>query len=189
MDAFSDVTDHGALNLEIVPGEDERFETTLFMNRPDSTFNYRLTLNGEVDLTLFDAEFVALSDNSTQFSHFLSDFSIPDGDYLLEAVVSDPSGVVRIDFAMPVTLPFPASGIPPQHADMPAVIRHDAHSYSLRFSTPLPRKIFVYSMNGQMVDERKTFGTVADIRVETAGYYVVHVVEDDRAFPVRIRCW
>ncbi len=189
MDAFSTVTDYGALSLEVVPGDDERFETTLFMNRPDSTFNYRLTLNGDVDLTLFDGDFVAQSDNSTQFSHLLSDFSIPDGDYMLEAIVSALSGEERIAFVMPVTLPLPANGIEKRPVDLPAVIRHDAHSYSLSFSMPLSRKIFVYNMNGQLVDQRNIFGTEAGIWVETAGYYVVHVVEDDRAYPVKIRCW
>ncbi|MEJ2594024.1 MAG: DUF5107 domain-containing protein [bacterium] len=189
MDAYSTVNENGALSLEIMAGDDERFESTLFMNRPDSSFNYRLTLSGDAILTLFDSDFLAESENSTQFTHLISDFAIPDGDYMLEATVSEPSGNELITFSTPVTLPIPASGIPGQRIDMPLVIRHDAHSYSLQFSTPSSRSLFVYHINGQLIDQRQTHGSIARIRVETAGYYVVYVVEENRAFPVKIRCW
>ncbi|MCF8236505.1 MAG: DUF5107 domain-containing protein [Bacteroidales bacterium] len=188
MDDVSTVNEHGALHVETISGEEARFETSVFMNLPDSVFTLDIDLEGEIDISILKSEFTAQSNGSSDYTLYLADYAIPDGDYELKAVISRPEDDEVLSYAMPVTVPFPASGIPQQNISIPRVIRLDANNYKLMFSTPAQRDIKIFSINGQDVDQQISNGTEARIHIETPGFYILYILERGLAYPVKIHC-
>lgn len=189
MDNISTVNENGALYLNTVAGADERFEFDIFMNEPDSLYNFRLELKGKVDINVYEGDFLAESSNSINFTTYLSDYDIPDGSYDLIAIVSKEQGNEVLSYTTPVIIPIPVNGISEYVISMPKVVRLNTHSYKLLFSTHTQRNIVVYNLNGQRVDQQIINGTEAQIRINTAGFYILHIFEENVVYPVKIKCW
>ena len=188
MDDFSVVNEHGAMHLAAIAGDDERFEYNVFMNLPDSIYTMTIALVGPVDITLYDDTFVAESNAGTTQALYLSDFNIPDGSYELYANITRP-GKDILAYSMPVTIPLPANNIPQYNISMPKVIRLGDHAFKLVFSENAQRNIVVCGINGQLVDQQAVHGTEANIKVETAGFYIIQIYEDGIVYPVKIASW
>jgi hypothetical protein len=148
----------------------------------------RIVLDGDVSIPLHDDEFTALSENSTSLSLYLDDYNIPDGDYTLSAVITDGNDETLITCAIPVTVPLPAFGIPQYSLSRPDVIRINSSSYKLVFSGIDSRIINLYNINGQIIDQQAAYGSEAYIQVETAGFYVIQVIENGYAYAIKIKC-
>ncbi len=187
MGAFSTVNENGALYIGAVAEGDARFESKVFMNLPDTTFAFTMELKGDVDISIFDGEFIAESKSSSMFTVYLSDYSIPDGDYELIAEVSKQQNDVVLSYSVPVTIPIQPSSIPENNITMPKIIRVNSSSYKLLFSTTALRNIIIYSVNGQRIGQQKINGSETVIQVETPGIYVIQIYEGDFAYPVKVR--
>lgn len=189
MDNINIVNENGALFLNDIGGTDERFEFEILMSLPDSSFTFTLELKGEVDISIYEVDFVAESSNSSNFTIYLSDYTIPDGNYDLNAIVSLKQGNEVLSYTKPITIPLPVDGISDHSISMPKVVRLDSHSYKLLFSTNAQRKIVVYNLNGQPVDQQIIHGSVAEIHLQMTGFYVLHIFEENVVYPIKIRCW
>jgi hypothetical protein len=64
----------------------------------------------------------------------------------------------------------------------------NSNSYKLVFSGNESRIINLYAINGRMVDQQAVFGSEAMIQVETAGFYVIQVIENGHAYSIKIKC-
>lgn len=186
MDDFSIVNENGALYLYAIAEGDERFESKVFMNFPDSLFSLSLDLLSDIEINIYDGDFIAESTNSSLFTSYLSDYNIPDGNYELKAVVSNLQGNEVLSYSLPVTIPFEASSVADYNIKMPKVVRLNANAYKLDFTKASPRKIIVYNLNAQVVDQQIITGLEAVIQVETAGIYVIHVFEENYVYPLKL---
>ena len=188
MDSFSIVNAHGALYLGAAADGNERFLSKVFMNQPDSNFSLRIVLDGDVSIPLYDDEFTAMSESSTSLSLYLDDYSIPDGDYTLSAAVTDENDEILISSTIPVTVPLPVFGIPQYSLARPDVIRMNSNTYKLVFPVSESRIINLYAINGRMIDQQLVYGSEALIQIETAGFYVIQVIENGHAYSIKIKC-
>ena len=189
MDNFSVVNENGALHLEAISGENERFETRVFLNLPDSLFTLTMELKGETDITLHQESFVAESNANKTQSIYVADNTIPDGNYELSAIISRNGDNEVISYSMPVTLPIPINGINERKIVLPKVMRLNNNTFNLVFSSDIPRNLEVYSLNGQLVYENSSFGREASVTVKSKGLYIVRVYEEGLVYPVKIASW
>ncbi|PLX11717.1 MAG: hypothetical protein C0598_07560 [Marinilabiliales bacterium] len=188
MDAFSTVNENGALHLKAVDGEDERFETRVFLNLPDSLFTLSVELIGESDITLHQEDFLSQSDVSDMQSFYTADYSIPDGDYQLKAVVSNEEEEL-ISYTMPVSIPILPNSIHEQEIVMPKVMRLNNRNFKLLFSKDMPRLIELYSLNGQLLYKNSIFGNETVLKLENSGLFIIRVYENGVVYPIKIASW
>lgn len=186
MDSISLVNEHGAIHLNAVHDEADRFVAKLFMTTPDSVFELQVALNGDNTIDLYEGDFVAQSDNSSHFTFYLDDYTVEDGEYELMASVSNELGAQVITCSMPVTIPFPTNGIMPARASGPVAIRLSADTYKLEFDEFGSRTITVFSVDGKPVDKMQIHDKSAFIRIDRPGVYIILVTEGKKAYTVKI---
>lgn len=186
MEAFSEVNENGAINLNTATDGDDRFIAEVFMTFPDSAYDLTVTLDGNIAIDLFEGSFVAESSECISYSFYVDDYSIEEGDYLLTASVTDMAGETVLVSVIPVTVPFPSQGVDPGVYARPKVIRMSANVYKLEFTEPMQRTLTVYTVNGSPVDEQVVYDESAFIRIRKPGIYVIRVMEGGIAYSVKV---
>jgi hypothetical protein len=186
MDSITLVNESGALHLNAVADENDRFVTKAFMTLPDSLFHLKLNLAGDVDIDLFEGEFYPESETSTVWTQLLGDYIIPDGDYAFVATITGSSGQEVLSSSIPVTIPFPTNAIGQVEMARPKLVRMAPQLFMLEFKEPQERKVRVYSVNGQHISAKSIVDRQAFIRIDQAGMYIIRVEEEGTAHSIKV---
>ncbi len=186
MDSVTYVNENGAIFLNHVAGDSERFITKIFNTTPDYEFDLEVSLNGLSIVNLYDGTYISDSKASSQFSYYLNDFIIEDGDYILNAKVYDQNEELVIESSIPVTVPFSPDGIISPNQSMPKIYRVSEYACKIEFNNPGTRNIAVFSINGQLLQQNTITDNSAVIHLTKAGLYIFRIDEGYRSYSVKV---
>ena len=186
LDSITMVNEHGALHLNAVADENDRFVTKVFMALPDSMFHLTLNLSGNEEIELYDGDFFADSEGSNSWTQLVSDYLIPDGDYTFKASITESTGQEVLGAAIPVTIPFPTNAIGQMEAERPKLVRMAPQLFMLEFQVLRERTIRVFATTGQQISEKTIHDHQAFIRIDQAGIYIIRVEERGTAYSIKV---
>jgi hypothetical protein len=186
MDSMTLVNEAGAIHLNHDNGTAERFVVKLFTTSPDSIYNLDVTLYGPSTLNLYNDNFVSTADDCNQFTFYIDDYGIEDGEYDLMAKVFDNAGNLCMETSIPVTVPYSAAGIMAADRNPPKLMRISNNVYQLEFTNTGEKVIQLINMNGQVVDQHTIFDKNAFVRLDQAGIYIVYVKENGQSYSLKM---
>jgi len=186
MDSMTLVNETGAIHLNHDNGNAERFIVKIFTTSPDSTFELDVSLYGSTSINLFDDNFVSMADNCSQFTFYIDEYGIEDGDYELMAKLYDHSGNLTMETSIPVKVPYSAAGIMALNQTPPKLIRISNNIYQLQFKEAGERVIRLFAINGQAIDQQKVYDNNSFVKIEDPGFYIVHVTEIGQSYSFKI---
>jgi hypothetical protein len=186
MDSMTLVNETGAIHLNHDNGTAERFVVKLFTTSPDSIFALDVSLYGSTSINLYDDEFVSTADDCNQFTFYIDEFGIEDGDYELVAKLYDNAGSLAMESSIAVTLPYSAAGIMALNQSLPKLIRVSNNIYQLEFKEAGEREIRLFAISGQFIDQQKVIDNTSFIKLEEAGFYIIHVTEKGQSYSFKI---
>lgn len=187
MDSMSLVNESAAIHLNHTKDQSERFVTKLYTTTPDSTFELDITLYGPTTINLYSDDFISTAENCNQFTFYVNDYNIEDGDYELMAKLYDNSGNLAIESSIPVTVPYSAEGIMAVNQAPPKLIRISKNIYQIEFNEIDERIVQLFSITGQPISERTINSNTAFIEFEKAGIYIIRVIENGRSYSLKIQ--
>lgn len=186
MEAISGMNRNASLLLDHVNNEEEQFLIKAFTTTPDNSYYITASLEGISAIELLDEVFE--SDALAPESHtiYISDYNIPEGDYMLNAIISDQDGNTVLESSLPVTIPLPIEGIP--SADLPniKVYRTSGQVCRIEFEDFDTKILHVFSIDGRLVSEAIRGNKEALIRVDTPGIYIIRIQEKDRNYSLKL---
>lgn len=186
MDSVTFVNENGAIFLDHKKDEVERFITKIFSTTPADQYDLSVSLNGLSVINLYDGPYISDALNAGQYSFKVHDYIIDDGDYMLTAKVYNPEGGLLIEASLPVTVPFSPDGIADFSITKPKVLRLSKYACNIEFEEAAQRKIALFTLNGQLIQEQMVVDRTASIRVNKSGLYIIRIAEGDRVYSVKI---
>jgi hypothetical protein len=186
MDSISYVNENGAIHLGYINENPERLLLKLFTTAPDREYHLNVSLDGQFQVNLYDGEIFSENTNCNQFSFLLEDYFIEDGEYYYLAILLNLSGDTLMEYSVPVTVPFPHEGIQAPEPSMPLISRVSPQMIRIEFNEPEERQVSIYSINGQLIDNKITFDQFTYLTIDQPGIYIVRFREGSYSYSFKI---
>jgi len=186
MEAITGMNRRASVMLDHRNDGEEEFLVRAFTTRPDSMYRITLTLEGLSSMELLDESFISETLEPESHSLYLSDFNVPDGDYMLNAHITDMNGESILESSLPVTVPMPTQGIQKMEVPDIRVYRLSGKRSKIEFEDDRPKILHVFSTNGQLVIDPVQGHKEAFIQVDRQGIYIVRVQEEDRTYSFKL---
>lgn len=186
MQSVSGANENAAIYLEHINPEAEIFNIEVFTTSPGDLYQLELTLQGNVNIDIYNGNFIAQADQASIFSFSLTDYVIDDGDYLLAARLLDQSGELALEASIPTSIPLPVHGINALVLPAPNIVRLNGTTYMLEFDYIDKRMISIYTMNGQLISEKIDYGNQTYVQMDKPGIYILRIAENNQFYSIKI---